>query len=144
MARRRTTRLMAALSATLLLANGGAAAQVASRGDPGNERPGRSTLILGCWGDADKGDGAELKLAFHDDGSMVQYDENQQERRRRTFGAWQMQKDSTYLVVYWSNGSTTSYTVKRIGRILHFQGLYGVRNFTLREIESRNCWVPKE
>lgn len=106
--------------------------------------PPRSTLILGCWGDADKGDGADLKLAFQNDGSLVQYDENQQERRRRTFGAWEMLQDSSFLVVYWPNGSITRYTVKRIGPILHFAGLFGVRNFTLRELERQSCWVPKE
>ena len=103
----------------------------------------RSTKIIGCWGDADKGDGAELKLLFKDDGAMVQYDENQIENRKRTFGAWELESNSTYLTVYWPNGSVTSYTVKRIGPIVHFAGLQGRRNFTLREIETDKCWEPK-
>lgn len=106
--------------------------------------PARNTLVQGCWGAADKGDGADLKLAFLGDGSLVQYDEKQQDKLRRTFGAWEMQQGSTFLVVYWPDGSVSRYNVKRIGPILHFSGLFGVRNFTLHELENRNCWVPAE
>ena len=102
----------------------------------------RSSMILGCWSDADKGDSAELKLYFLDDGELVQYDENQVEKRKRTFGAWEMQADSTYLTVYWPAGNITSYNVKRIGPILHFSGINGVRNFTLRRIDPDACWQP--
>jgi hypothetical protein len=132
---------------SFLLWAGPAAAPFAAtvQSDEGSrEQSARNTIILGCWGDADNGDDAELKLAFLGNGSLVQYDETQQERRRRTFGAWEMQKDSTFLVVYWPNGSITRYTVKRIGPILHFAGMFGVRNFTLRQIRSRSCWEPKE
>ena len=103
----------------------------------------RSTIIIGCLGDADRGDSAELKLLFTDNGAMIQYDENQVENRKRTFGAWELDSKSPYLMVYWPNGSVTSYTVKRIGPILHFAGLQGRRNFTLRKLEIDKCWEPK-
>lgn len=106
--------------------------------------PVRNTMIMGCWAAADKGDGAELKLAFLHDGSLVQYDENQTEKRRRTFGAWEMAPGSSFLIVYWPTGSVSRYTVKRIGPILHFSGLYGIASFTLREVEPTYCWEPKE
>lgn len=102
-----------------------------------------NSMILGCWSDADKGDSAELKLHFVSNGALVQYDENQEEKRKRTFGAWEMQSKSTYLKVYWPSGGTSAYTVKRIGPILHFSGLNGVANFTLRQIEGKECWEPK-
>ena len=100
-------------------------------------------VILGCWGDADKGDGADLKLMFVTNGSMIQYDENQVENRKRTFGAWEMAANSTYLSIYWPAGHITRYTIKRIGPILHFSGLNGVNNFTLRKLELTRCWEPK-
>ncbi len=99
--------------------------------------------ILGCWGDADKGDGADLKLMFVTNGSMIQYDENQVENKKRTFGAWEMAVNSTFLSIYWPAGNITRYTIKRIGPILHFSGLNGVSNFTLRKLELTRCWKPK-
>ena len=103
----------------------------------------RNTLILGCWGDADKGDSIDLKIRFVANGSLVQYDENQVEKRKRTFGAWEMEHGSTFLTVYWPNGSITRYHVKRIGPILHFSGVNGVPSFTLREVAADNCWEPR-
>lgn len=105
---------------------------------------GRNTMILGCWSDADRGDSAELKLSFIGNGALIQYDENQVDKKKRTFGAWEMELESTYLKVYWPAGNITSYTVKRIGPILHFSGLNGVRNFTLREVQDKECWEPKD
>jgi hypothetical protein len=103
----------------------------------------RNTIVLGCWSDADRGDGAELKLNFVANGAMVQYDENQVEKKKRTFGAWEMEVKSNYLKVYWPTGNITAYSVKRIGPILHFTGLNGERNFTLREVADKECWQPK-
>lgn len=103
----------------------------------------RSTLILGCWGDADKGDSVDLKLHFVGNGALVQYDENQVEKRKRNFGAWEMDSESTFLTIYWPNGAVTRYNVKRIGPILHFSGMNGTRNFTLREISPDECWEPR-
>lgn len=99
--------------------------------------------ILGCWGDADKGDSADLKLMFVSNGAMIQYDENQEDNKKRTFGAWEMLQDSTYLTVYWPTGNITRYNVKRIGPILHFSGLNGVENFTLRKLKRKRCWEKK-
>ena len=96
-------------------------------------------VLLGCWGDADKGDGADLKLKFVSNGSMIQYDENQVENKKRTFGAWEMAAKSTFLSIYWPAGHITRYTIKRIGPILHFSGLNGVSNFTLRKLELTRC-----
>lgn len=56
--------------------------------------------LLGCWADADKGDSADLKLMFQADGLLVQYDENQVQNKKRTFGAWDMDAKSAYLTVY--------------------------------------------
>jgi len=103
----------------------------------------RSGVVLGCWGNADKGDSADLKLYFVGNGSLVQYDENKTEKLKRTFGAWEMQAGSTYLTIYWPAGNITSYTVKRIGPILHFSGMNGASNFTLRLIPKENCWSPQ-
>ena len=103
----------------------------------------RNTTILGCWGDADKGDSVELKLHFIGNGALVQYDENQVEKRKRNFGAWEMEDKSTFLTIYWPNGSITRYHVKRIGPILHFSGMNGTRNFTLREVAPDECWEPR-
>ena len=118
-------------------------AVTAATDQTGNTQP-HNKMIMGCWADADKGDSADLKLAFLHDGSLVQYDENQTEERRRTFGAWEMAPESSYIVVYWPSGGITRYVVKRIGPILHFSGLFGVASFTLREMEPGNCWEPKE
>ncbi len=103
----------------------------------------RNTTILGCWGDADKGDSVELKLHFIGNGALVQYDENQVEKRKRNFGAWEMEDKSTFLTIYWPNGSITRYHVKRIGPILHFSGMNGTRNFTLRQVAPDECWEPR-
>ena len=103
----------------------------------------RNTTILGCWGDADKGDSVDLKLHFVGNGALVQYDENQVEKRKRGFGAWEMEEGSTFLTVYWPTGLISRYHVKRIGPILHFSGMNGVRNFTLREIAPDDCWEPR-
>lgn len=103
----------------------------------------RNTTILGCWGDADKGDSVDLKLHFVGNGALVQYDENQVEKRKRGFGAWEMEQGSTFLTVYWPSGLISRYHVKRIGPILHFSGMNGLRNFTLREIAPDNCWEPR-
>lgn len=103
----------------------------------------RNSIVLGCWGDADKGDSADLKLHFTANGALVQYDENQVEKRKRTFGAWEMEDGSTFLTVYWPSGLITRYHVKRIGPILHFSGVNGVRSFTLREVAADNCWEPR-
>jgi hypothetical protein len=103
----------------------------------------RNTTILGCWGDADKGDSVELKLHFVGNGALVQYDENQVEKRKRNFGAWEMEDKSTFLTIYWPNGSITRYHVKRIGPILHFSGMNGTRNFTLRKVARAECWKPR-
>ena len=100
-------------------------------------------VLLGCWGDADKGDGADLKLLFVTTGLMIQYDENQVENKKRTFGAWELAAKSTFLSIYWPAGNITRYTIKRIGPILHFSGLNGVSNFTLRKLELTRCWKPK-
>lgn len=103
----------------------------------------RNKALLGCWGDADKRDSADLKLMFEASGLLVQYDENQVENKKRTFGAWEMEEKSAYLTVYWPNGFITRYSIKNIGPILHFTGLNGVRNFTLRKLDTRRCWEPK-
>tara|TARA_Y100001936_G_scaffold101722_1_gene100078 strand:+ start:26291 stop:26638 length:348 start_codon:yes stop_codon:yes gene_type:complete len=103
----------------------------------------RNMMILGCWGDADKGDSVDLKVHFVGNGSMVQYDENKVEKQKRTFGAWEMRKGSRYLKVFWPTGGTSQYHVKRIGPILHFDGMRGARNFTLRAIPPDNCWEPR-
>ena len=103
----------------------------------------RNTTILGCWGDADKGDNVDLKIHFVGNGALVQYDENQVEKRKRGFGAWEMEEKSTFLTIYWPSGVITRYHVKRIGPILHFSGLNGIKNFTLREIAPDECWEPR-
>lgn len=103
----------------------------------------RNTTILGCWGDADKGDSVDLKLHFVGNGALVQYDENQVEKRKRNFGAWEMEVDSTFLTIYWPSGSISRYHVKRIGPILHFSGMNGGKNFTLREVAPDECWEPR-
>lgn len=100
----------------------------------------RNTMVVGCWGDAKKGDAVDLKIRFVGNGSIVQYDENQVEKHKRTFGAWEMAYDSSYLSIYWPDGRISQYGMKRIGPILHFTGLSGARNFTLREISPDNCW----
>jgi hypothetical protein len=103
----------------------------------------RSTTILGCWGDADKGDSVDLKLHFVGNGALVKYDENQVEKRKRGFGAWEMEEESTFLTIYWPTGLISRYHVKRIGPILHFSGMNGTRNFTLREVAPDECWEPR-
>ena len=103
----------------------------------------RNNKVLGCWGAADKGDSADNKLYFMGNGALVQYDENKTEKNKRTFGAWEMKPGSTYLVIYWPAGNITSYSVKRIGPMLHFSGMNGARNVTLREIPLENCWSPE-
>ena len=104
---------------------------------------GRNSIVLGCWGDADKGDSADLKLHFVANGALVQYDENQVEKRKRGFGAWEMEDGSNFLTVYWPTGLITRNNDKRIGPILHFSGVNGVRSFTLREVAAENCWEPR-
>jgi hypothetical protein len=133
----------------LLISAAAAAAEAPGGVQPGTQvavgtAPTRSSMILGCWASATTGDRASLKLAFRDDGAMVQYDERQPDQLRRTFGAWEMPKDSTFLTVYWPDGGVTRYNVKRIGPILHFAGMFGVRNFTLHELDIRDCWRPSE
>lgn len=130
-------RHLAPLLGLLLLFAGTAAAenQVAIASSPA-----RNTMILGCWASAVTGDAAALKLAFRDDGSMVQYDDKKPDRLQRTFGGWEMLKGSTFLTIYWPDGGVTRYNVKRIGPILHFSGMFGVRNFTLHELDGRDCW----
>ena len=54
-----------------------------------------------------------------------------------------MKPGSTFLVIYWPAGNITSYSVKRIDPMLHFSGMNGARNFTLREIPLENCWSPE-
>ncbi len=103
----------------------------------------RNTTILGCWGDADKGDSVDLKLHFVGNGALIQYDENQVEKRKRGFGAWEMEESSTFLTIYWPTGLISRYHVKRIGPILHFSGMNGTRNFTLREVAPDECWEPR-
>ena len=103
----------------------------------------RNTMVLGCWGDADKGDSVDLKIHFVGNGAIVQYDENQVEKHKRNFGAWEMEAGSTFLAIYWPDGRISQYSMKRIGPILHFSGMNGARNFTLREIAPDNCWEPR-
>jgi len=103
----------------------------------------RNTVVLGCWGDPKKGDAVDLKVRFVGNGPIVQYDENQVEKAKRTFAAWEMEDDSTFLSIYWPDGRISQYAMKRIGPILHFSGQRGVRNFTLREITPDNCWEPR-
>ena len=103
----------------------------------------RNTMVLGCWGDADKGDSVDLKIHFVGNGAIVQYDENQVEKHKRTFGAWEMEAGSTFLAIYWPDGRISQYSMKRIGPILHFSGMNGARNFKLREIAPDNCWEPR-
>ena len=103
----------------------------------------RNTIILGCWGDADKGDSVELKILFVKNGALIQYDENQVEKRKRGFGAWEMEAESTFLTIYWPTGLISRYHVKRIGPILHFSGMNGIRNFTLRKVAPAECWKPR-
>lgn len=110
-------------------------------GDAEAKRP--NTVMLGCWGDADRGDSYELKIHFVGNGAMVQYDENQVEKRKRTFGAWEMEAGSRFLNIFWPSGRVTQYYVKRIRPILHFSGQRGARNFTLREIALEYCWQPR-
>jgi hypothetical protein len=132
---------IASLLGMLLLTAGAATAQTRlALGTP----PGRSTMILGCWAAATTGDTAAFKFAFRDDGSMVQYDEKKPGQLRRSFGGWEMLQGSTFLTVYWPDGGVTRYNVKRIGPILHFAGMFGVRNFTLHEVDGRDCWRPVE
>ncbi|MGB0577868.1 MAG: hypothetical protein ACPGPC_17220 [Alphaproteobacteria bacterium] len=103
----------------------------------------RNLTVLGCWGDADKGDSVDLKVHFVGNGSMVQYDENKVEKQKRSFGAWEMEKGSRYLKIFWPSGGTSQYHVKRIGPILHFAGMNGARSFTLRAVAPDNCWEPR-
>ncbi len=103
----------------------------------------RNTLVIGCWGKADKGDSVDLKLHFVGNGALVQYDETKVEKLKRSFGAWEMHKGSTFLTLYWPNGRVSQYHVRRIGPILHFAGSNGAKNFTLREISVDNCWTPR-
>ncbi len=103
----------------------------------------RNMTVLGCWGDADKGDSVDLKVHFVGSGSMIQYDENKVEKQKRTFGAWEMRKGSRYLKIFWPTGGTSQYYVKHIGPILHFNGMRGAKNFTLRAIAPDNCWEPR-
>lgn len=103
----------------------------------------RATFVIGCWGKADKGDSFDLKIHFVGNGALVQYDETKVEKLKRSFGAWEMVKGSTFLTIYWPNGRTSQYHVKRIGPILHFGGQNGAANFTLREISVDNCWTPR-
>ena len=112
-------------------------------GASGTAEAKRNTIILGCWGDADKGDSVDLKLHFVGNGALVQYDENQVEKRKRNFGAWEMEYGSTFLTIYWPSGAISRYHVKRIGPILHFSGMNGIKNFTLREIAPDECWEPR-
>ena len=102
-----------------------------------------NSKIVGCWSAADSGDSADNKLYFIGDGALIRYDENKTEKNKRSFGAWEMKPGSTFLVIYWPAGNITSYSVKRIGPILHFSGMNGARNFTLREIPLENCWSPE-
>lgn len=102
-----------------------------------------NVTILGCWGDADKGDSLDLKIHFIGNGSLIQYDENKVEKQKRSFGAWEMHKGSQYLKVFWPTGGTSQFYVKRMGPILHFKGMRGAKNFTLRAITSDNCWEPR-
>ena len=44
-------------------------------GVSGNAEAKRNTTILGCWGDADKGDSVELKYHFVGNGALLQHDE---------------------------------------------------------------------
>lgn len=117
---------------------------------PASAAPSRSVqwaainkAVIGCWGDADKGDSADLKLLFVLNGSMIQYDENQVENKKRTFGAWEIAAKSTFLTIYWPAGNITRYNIKRIGPILHLTGLNGVNNFTLRKLKATHCWDPE-
>jgi len=102
-----------------------------------------NVTVLGCWGDADKGDSLDLKIHFIGNGSLIQYDENKVEKQKRSFGAWEMHKSSQYLKVFWPTGGTSQFYVKRMGPILHFKGMRGARSFTLRAITSDNCWEPR-
>ena len=102
-----------------------------------------NVTVLGCWGDADKGDSLDLKVHFIGNGSLIQYDENKVEKQKRSFGAWEMHKGSQYLKVFWPTGGTSQFYVKRMGPILHFKGMRGAKSFTLRAITSDNCWEPR-
>lgn len=55
----------------------------------------RNLTVLGCWGDADKGDSVDLKVHFVGNGSMVQYDENKVEKQnaRLAPGKWKRAVD---------------------------------------------------
>ena len=93
-----------------------------------------NVTVLGCWGDADKGDSLDLKVHFIGNGSLIQYDENKVEKQKRSFGAWEMHKGSQYLKVFWPTGGTSQFYVKR---------MRGAKSFTLRAITSDNCWEPR-
>lgn len=115
----------------------------AAEASAGPQLAARNKTVLGCWGDADKGDSADLKLYFVSDGLLIQYDENQVATKKRTFGAWEMEEKSGFLTIYWPTGGITRYNIKRIGPILHFSGLNGTNNFTLLKLTLDRCWKPK-
>ena len=82
-------RRLASLLGILLIFAGTAAAQTPTGTPAGTQvatgtPPTRNKMILGCWASATTGDRASLKLAFRNDGAMVQYDERQPDQLRRT------------------------------------------------------------
>ena len=72
---------------------------------------------FGCWGDADKGDSIEQKFYFVGNAALLQHDENQVEKRKHGFGAWEMEHSSTFPNIYWPSGLISRYHIKRIGPI---------------------------
>ena len=90
-------------------------------GVSGNAEAKRNTTILGCWGDAGKGDSVELKYHFVGNGALLQHDENQVEKRKHGFGAREMEHSSTFHKIYWPSGLISRYHIKRIGPIQHLR-----------------------
>ena len=90
-------------------------------GVSGNAEAKRNTTILGCWGDADKGDSIEQKFHFVDNGALLRHGDNQVEKRKHDFGVWEMEHSSTFLNIYWPSGLISRYHIKRIGPIQHLR-----------------------
>ena len=77
----------------------------------------RNTTILGCWGDANKGDSVKLKFHFVGNGALLRHDENQVKKRKHRFGARKIEHSSTFNNIYWPSGLISRYHIRRIGPI---------------------------
>jgi len=57
------------------------------------------------------------KIYFVGNAALLQHDENQVEKRKHGFGAWEMEHSSTFPNIYWPSGLISRYHIKRIGPI---------------------------